>query len=154
MKHKPLKIGLYIWLSLVCIFAILSPNKVGMLDETTKNMYFHVPMSITATVAFLTSMVFSVRYLRRKDLDDDIKAESAASLGLLFNILAMATGSIWAKFMWGAYWHWDPRQSTIFVLLLIYAAYFALRSAVEIPEKRASLAAVYNIFAFPSVIFL
>ncbi|NTW49666.1 MAG: cytochrome c biogenesis protein CcsA [Chlorobiales bacterium] len=154
MKHKPLKIGLYLWLSLVSIAAILSPNKVGMLDETTKNMYFHVPMSITATIAFLTSMIFSVRYLRRKNLDDDTRAESAASLGLLFNILATVTGSVWAKFMWGAFWHWDPRQTTIFVLLLIYSAYFALRSAVEIPEKRASLSAVYNIFAFPSVIFL
>lgn len=154
MKYKPLKIGLYIWLSLVCIAAILSPNRVGMLDDTTKNIYFHVPMSITATIAFLTSMVFSVKYLRGKNLDNDIKAESAASLGLLFNIMAMTTGSLWAKFMWGSFWNWDPRQTTIFVLMLIYAAYFALRSAVEIPEKRANLAAVYNIFAFPSVIFL
>ncbi|ACF13714.1 cytochrome c assembly protein [Chloroherpeton thalassium ATCC 35110] len=154
VKQLPLKIGIYIWLSLVIVFAILSPNKVGMLDETTKNMYFHVPMSIAATLAFFSSMWFGFRYLRHKNLEDDLKAEAASGLGFLFNILAMATGAIWAKFMWGAYWHWDPRQTTIFLLFLIYSAYFALRSAVEVPEKRASLSSVYSIFAFPPVIFL
>ncbi len=125
-----------------------------MLEETTKNMYFHVPMAIAATVAFFSAMWHSIQYLRAKDELQDFKAVSSAELGFVFNILAMVTGAFWAKFMWGEYWHWDPRQTTIFLLFLIYAAYFALRSAIDSPEKRGNLSAVYNIFAFPAVIFL
>jgi heme exporter protein C len=65
----------------------------------------------------------------------------------MFCLLATVTGAIWAKFSWGTYWNWDPRQTSIFVLLLIYGAYFALRSAVENEEKRAALSAVYAIIA-------
>jgi heme exporter protein C len=64
------------------------------------------------------------------------------------------TGSIFAKIMWGSYWNWDPRETSITFLLLIYAAYFALRGAVADPERRASLAAVYAILAFVTVPFL
>lgn len=148
------KLLIYIWITLVIIIAILSPNTIGMLDETTKNMYFHVPMAITATVAFFSALWHSLQYLRSKAIEYDLKALSSAELGFVFNILAMLTGAFWAKFMWGEYWHWDPRETTIFLLFLIYAAYFALRSAIESPEKRGNLSAVYNIFAFPSVIFL
>jgi heme exporter protein C len=65
----------------------------------------------------------------------------------MFCFLATVTGAIWAKFSWGTYWNWDPRQTSIFVLLLIYGAYFALRSAIEVEEKRATLAAAYSIIA-------
>jgi len=64
------------------------------------------------------------------------------------------TGAIFAKIMWGAYWNWDPRQTSITFLLLIYAAYFALRAAVQDPERRATLSAVYAILAFVTVPFL
>ncbi len=154
MTAKLFQFGLYAWFCAVIGFAILSPNKVGMLNETTKNMYFHVPMSITAVVAFLTSVWFSVKYLRGKNLDDDLNAEAASGLGFMFNLLAMITGAIWAKVTWGAFWHWDPRQTTIFLVFLIYAAYFALRSAIPAAEKRAALASVYSIFSFPALIFL
>lgn len=148
------KWGLYFWLTTVMTFALLSPQRVAMLGETTKNMYFHVSMSFTATIAFLASMWFSIQLLRTKNLDLDLKAEAAAGLGLLFNVLAMITGAIWARFTWGQFWNWDPKQTSIFILLLVYLTYFVLRSAIESSEKRARLAAVYNIFAFPSVIFL
>ena len=63
------------------------------------------------------------------------------------------TGSIWAKMAWGSFWNWDPRETSIFILLLIYAAYFALRSAIEQEERRATLSAVYSILAFVTVPF-
>jgi heme exporter protein C len=153
MTSKYFQFGLFAWLCGVIVFAISSPNKVGMLSETTKNMYFHVPMSITAVIAFFTSVWFSVRYLRGKDLNDDLNAEAASGLGFMFNLLAMITGAIWAKVTWGAFWHWDPRQTTIFLVFLIYAAYFALRSSIPAEEKRAALSSVYSIFAFPALIF-
>jgi len=84
----------------------------------------------------------------------DIWSASSAQLGLIFSILATITGSIWAKQIWHSYWNWDPRETSIFVLLLIYAAYFALRSAVDVEEQKAKLSAVYAIIAFVTVPFL
>lgn len=154
MKKQVFQVGLYLWFVGVIVFAIASPNKVGMLAETTKNIYFHVPMAITAVVAFFTSVWFSVKYLKTRDLQNDMNAEAASGLGFLFNMLAMITGAIWAKVTWGAFWHWDPRQTTIFLVFLMYSAYFALRSAVDSAEKRATLSSVYSIFSFPALIFL
>lgn len=84
----------------------------------------------------------------------DTQAASAARLGFLFCILALITGTIFAKNTWGSFWNWDPRETSLFILILIYGAYFALRSAVEIGERKASLSAVYSILAFLTVPFL
>ena len=123
------------------------------LEERAKIIFFHVPMSWMTVVAFLVSMWYGIRYLRRKDMEDDFRSALSAGLGLLFCILATSTGSLWAKFNWGSFWNWDPRETSIFVLLLVYGAYFALRSAVEVEEKKASLSAVYAIIAAATVPF-
>jgi heme exporter protein C len=113
-----------------------------------------VPTAWVAVLAFLISCIASVLYLWRRDSANDARAASAAALGLLFAVLATVTGALFAKIEWGAYWNWDPRQTSITLLLLIYAAYFALRSAVADPERRATLAAAYAILAFVTVPFL
>lgn len=123
------------------------------LEEKAKIIFFHVPTSWLTVIAFFMSLIYSVKYLRKKDLNDDLKAYSAAQLGIVFCILATVTGSIWAKFSWGSFWHWDPRETSIFILLLIYGAFFALRSAIETEEKRASLSSVYLIISFLTVPF-
>src|SRR3990172_6137924 len=123
------------------------------LEEKARNIIFHVPTAWTTVVAFLTSMWFGIQYLRKRDLDDDTKSEAAAGLGLMFCILATITGALWAKFNWGSFWNWDPRETSIFVLLLIYGAYFALRSAIDSEETRARLSAVYSILAGLTVPF-
>jgi len=123
------------------------------LEEKARIIFFHVPAAWTTTLAFIMSLFFGIRYLMTKDLKYDIKSSSSAGLGLLFCIIATITGSIWAKFNWGSYWNWDPREVSIFVLLLIYGAYFALRTAVEGDEKRASLSAVYAIISGLTVPF-
>jgi heme exporter protein C len=71
----------------------------------------------------------------------------------MFCILATITGAVWAKFNWGSYWNWDPRETSIFVLLLIYGAYFALRAAIDKEELRARLSSIYSIIAFITVPF-
>ena len=124
------------------------------LEEKAKIIFFHVPTAWVAVLAFLFSTVYSIKYLRKKDIKDDRKAYAAAQLGIVFCVLATVTGAVWAKFNWGAYWSWDPRQSSIFALFLIYGAFFALRSSIESDEKRASLSAVYSIIAFVTVPFL
>jgi len=123
------------------------------LEEKARLIFFHVPTAWLSVVAFLTGMVFSIRYLRKRDPLDDLRSSAAAGLGLMFCILATMTGAIWAKFNWGSFWNWDPRETSIFVLLLIYGAYFSLRSAVENQEKRSTLSAVYSILAAITVPF-
>ncbi|MBI3260047.1 MAG: cytochrome c biogenesis protein CcsA [Ignavibacteriae bacterium] len=131
---------------------ITLPFIIG-LEERARILYFHVPMSWIAVLAYIVAMIYAGRYLARKNIRDDITSSSAAALGTLFCLLATVTGSIWAKFNWGSFWNWDPRETSIFVLLLIYAAYFALRAAVENEERRARLSAVYAILAAVTVPF-
>ncbi|NWF49353.1 MAG: cytochrome c biogenesis protein CcsA [Ignavibacteriaceae bacterium] len=123
------------------------------LEENAKIIFFHVPTAWLTVLAFLMSTIYSFKYLRKKNPDDDAKSYSAAQLGMIFCILATVTGAVWAKFAWGSFWSWDPRQTSIFALLLIYGAWFALRSAIESEEKRATLSSVYSIIAFVTVPF-
>jgi heme exporter protein C len=127
---------------------------VPSLEERIKILNLHVPMAWVSVIAFLIGMIYSVRFLKTKDFDFDDKAVVSAALGTLFAILATVTGMLWAKYNWGSYWNWDPRQTSILILILIYAAYFALRSAIDNEESKARLSSVYSIIAFVTVPFL
>ena len=123
------------------------------LEQNAKIIFFHVPTAWLTLIAFLTSTIFGFKYLRNKDLDNDAKSYAAAQIGMVFCILATITGAVWAKFAWGSFWSWDPRQTSIFALLLIYGALFALRSSIESEDKRATLSSVYSLIAFITVPF-
>jgi heme exporter protein C len=148
------KILLLILMCWVITGAFLLPPPQSQLGEVSRIFYFHVPVAWVAVLAFLVSFVFSISYLRRREMIYDIKASAAARLGLLFAILATISGSIFAKSTWGSFWNWDPRETSVFILLLIYGAYFALRSAVDQQDRRATLSGVYAIMAFLTVPFL
>jgi heme exporter protein C len=138
---------------LIAGFIIPVPDIPG-LGEKARNLYFHVPMSWTAVIAFLVSMIYSLKYLKTKDHLNDIKANSAASLGFMFCTLAFVTGAVWSRFNWGTFIKFnDPRIISILVLLLIYGAYFTLRSSVNDAEQKAKLSAVYLTIAFVTVPF-
>lgn len=126
-------------------------NFVG---ESSRIVFFHVPCSWVATLAFLLAAIYSALFLKRRRIEDDDAAAGAARLGFLFCILATVTGSIFARVMWNAYWNWDPRETSIVLLLLIYGAYLGLRGAIEEPERRATLSAAYALVAFATVPFL
>ena len=146
---------LLVWLAGTIWAAFLAVGAAaGFQGQASRILFFHVPTAWVAVLAFLVSCVASVLYLVRRDPADDARAASAAGLGLLFAVLATVTGSIFAKIEWGAYWNWDPRETSITMLLLIYAAYLALRAAIADPERRATLAAAYAILAFVTVPFL
>jgi heme exporter protein C len=117
------------------------------LEDKARNIFYHVPVAWTSVLGFLIALFYGFRFLRTNNIDNDIKSVSSAGLGMMFCILATVTGSIWAKFNWGSFWNWDPRETSIFILLLIYGAYFALRSALGSDEVRARLSAVYSILA-------
>ena len=143
-----------IWLTLVMLASFLYMPATQGLGESGRSIIYHVPAAWVAVLAYLMAMVNSLNYLRRKDLRFDRQAQINAELGTVFCVLATITGAIWSRGAWGWYWNWDPRQTSIAVLLMIYAAYFVLRGTVEDPERRANLAAVYALFAFLTVPFL
>jgi len=142
---------IFIWIAATMVVALLVAPLVPMLQETTRVLYFHIPSAWVTVLALGWSMVNSILYLLRRDLRNDDHAASAAELGLVFCIVATVTGSIWAKSMWGSWWNWDPRETSIFFVLLIYGAYLALRGSIEGDEKRARLSAIYSILAFVAV---
>lgn len=139
---------------LVIVGAFLFTPTAEGLGESTRILYFHVPCAWVAALAFLVSAMYSIIYLKKQNAIYDMWASSSAEIGMVFTVLATITGSIWAKAIWHSYWNWDPRETSIFILLLIYAAYFALRSAVDDNEQKARLSAVYSIIAFVTVPFL
>lgn len=149
-----LRVLLFVWIAGAMTVALLKAPLVPVLEETTRVLYFHIPAAWLTVVALGWSMVNSILYLAKRDLRADDHAAAAAELGLLFCIGATVSGALWAKAMWGAYWNWDPRETSIFFLLLLYTAYLALRGSIEDEEKRARLSAVYSVAAFVAVPFL
>ena len=142
------------WIAGWIVAAFLWAPLVAVLGPTTRVLYFHIPSAWVTVVALGWSMVHSVLYLRRRNLEHDRQAAAAAELGLLFCVMATVSGSLWAKAMWGSYWNWDPRETSIFFLMLVYVAYLALRGAIDESERRARLSAIYSAIAFVSVPFL
>jgi len=124
------------------------------LGDAGRIIIMHVPTAWVTSLAFAASGVFSVLYLWRRKASADAYAVAAAEVGFLFCILATVTGAIFAQIVWGVFWNWDPRETSILVLLLIYAAYFALRSAIDDENRKRRLAAAYNLFAVVTMPFL
>lgn len=147
-----LLVGLWMAGVSVATFAVIPPYQG--LGDAGRIVILHVPTAWVAVVAFTVSAVFSGLYLWRRRTSDDDRATAAAECGLLFTFLATLTGMFFSQIAWGVAWNWDPRQVTIFILLLIYAALFALRAAIDDPERRRTLAAVYALFAFVTMPFL
>jgi len=148
------RLVLFLWIAGWMVAAFVWAPLVPVLGETTRVLYFHIPAAWVTVLALAWSMGHSVLYLRRRRIEHDHQAAAAAEIGILFCVAATISGSLWAKAMWGSYWNWDPRETSIFFVLLVYAAYLALRSAIEQEERRARLSAVYSAIAFVSVPFL
>ena len=121
---------------------------IGNLYHTIRNLFFHVPMWFGQMILLLVSLIFSIRYLRSGHLVDDIKAREFARTGIIFGVLGLVTGAIWANYTWGEPWSNDPKQIAVAIALLIYLAYFVLRNSMPDMDKRARVSSVYNIFAY------
>ena len=126
---------------------------IPALHERARNVFFHVPAAWVASVAWFVAAFFALRFLRRRHPEDDIRSSSTAAVGLLFCVTATISGSIWSRFDWGSFWNWDPRQISIVVVLMIFGAYFALRSALDSSEQRARISAVYVLMMVLPVLF-
>lgn len=150
-----------LWLKIAAVLLLTYVHLAGMLadaprldilNETIRALYFHVPMWFGMVLLFLISVYYAFRYLRNPSSETDQKSVQYANVGLVFGILGMITGMIWANYTWGSFWHGDPKQKGAAIALLVYLAYFVLRGSIENQEQRARLSAVYNIFAFAAMI--
>lgn len=126
--------------------------RLPILNETIRLNYFHTPMWFGMMFQFTFSVWASVRYLRSNEIRYDDYAVESAKVGFFFGILGLCTGMAWANFTWGTFWTNDPKLNNTSIGLLIYAAYFVLRNAVNDEVQRGRLSAVYNIFSFAALI--
>ena len=149
------------WLKIVAVVLVVYVHVAGLLldvprlnilNETIRNLYFHVPMWFGMTALYAISLCHSILYLRNPTLERDHKASAFATTGIVFGLLGLGTGMLWAKFAWGAFWTGDPKLNGAAITTLVYVAYFVLRGSVDNQEQRSRLSAVYNIFAFAAMI--
>lgn len=133
---------------------LLDVPKLDILNETIRNLYFHVPMWFTMIVLFSISIFYSTRSLISKSEEDDLRAVESINVGIIFGILGIVTGAFWAKYTWGEYWSSDPKQNFAAIALLLYFAYLILRNSIDEDQKRAKISSIYNIFAFPMMVVL
>ncbi len=142
-------------MGVICMAYLWAGNLQNFMSpETARIIFWHVPMAMVSLVWFAASAWYSVRYLRRGQPFDDDRAAIAAEIGLMTTVLATLTGAIFSKMQWAGglnskwyegYWQWDPKQTAILVVILIFGAYFGLRMSVEDTERRARLSAVYSV---------
>jgi heme exporter protein C len=153
MKRYGWKIGAVAAIGYSIIAGLLGAVPgLPILNETIRNIYFHVPMWFTMMALFSVSLVYSIKFLSGFSPADDLVAEEAAKVAMVFGLCGLLTGMLWARFTWGAFWVNDTKLNGSAATMLVYAAYFILRHSVPEPQKRARLAAVYAIFSFTLMI--
>jgi heme exporter protein C len=149
------------WWKVLCVLLLLYTIIQGLtgivprqpiLNETIRNVYFHVPLWFGMMTLMTASMWFSIKYLRNGQTQDDEYAVEFANVAIFFGILGFMTGSLWGQFTWGDWLPKDPKIIAVEVGLLIYSSYFILRSSFEDEQRKARLSAIYNIFAFATFI--
>ena len=144
------------WLTAVMLAGNLAIILLVLPDEVSQGpifriIFFHVPVAWTAFLLFFAAMVSSILFLVRKDFKYDSFAAAATEVGLAFGAANLLTGMIWGRIIWGIWWTWDARLTSMLVGWIIYAGYVMLRRAIEEPTERARMSAVVSILAFADV---
>ena len=134
------------------IFLVL-PDE-AMQGAIYRIMFFHIPAGITFMIGYFTALTFSVLYLFSKDLRYDSLAASVVEVSVVFSVVNIVTGSIWARIIWGIWWTWDYRLTSALVCVLIFSAYLMLRQAIDEPTQRARLSAALSVFGCIDVVIV
>ncbi len=129
---------------------VVAPPEEFM-GDVYRVLYAHVPAGWTTFIAYTVSFVASTTYLLRSSERADRMAEASAEVGIVFNIVLLISGAIWARPTWGIWWTWDPRLTSAAIMFFMYVGYLALRAFVDEPEKRATWAAVVAILIFVNI---
>lgn len=145
------------WWKLLCVilltytvyegFLVEVPS-LPVLNETIRNLYFHVGMWFAMIAVMTGSVIYALLYLVKKDLKLGIKSTQMAHVGVLLGVLGLTTGMLWGNYTWGSPWPDDPKIHGAAVSVLIYLAYFTLQSTVSDIEKKNTIGSAYNIFAY------
>ena len=133
------------------IYARAATNLAGDEQLAQRIFYIHMGCNLGAFAGFLLSVVGSIVYLVKRDLDWDRVAQAAIEAGLVFGLGTVVTGMFWAKPTWNTYWTWDPRLTTSTITVLVYIAYLLFRNGVDNRRTRARFGSIYAILAFLSV---
>ncbi|MCX6660421.1 MAG: cytochrome c biogenesis protein [Candidatus Bathyarchaeota archaeon] len=151
MKDKPILAGLFLanLISLYMIFIWAPPER--SLGDSYRVFFIHTPAAWVSYLAFAITFLGSILYLKTEKPMWDLYASSASLLGLLFCLVTLITGSMWAKLAWGIYWNWDPRETSTLILLLVYLAYISFRMSISDKDRKARTSAVLGILAFVSI---
>ena len=129
---------------------VIAPREATM-GDVQRIFYWHVATAWVGFLAFFVTFVASVAYLRTGRRRWDIIALSSVEVGMAYSVIMTITGSIWAKPVWNTWWTWEPRLTSVTIMLLIYASYLLLRRMIDEPARQARFAAVYGIAGFVSV---
>lgn len=127
-----------------------APIEVNM-GLVQKVFYFHMSAAWVGMLAFLMAAIFSILYLVHKDLKWDILNAASVEIGLLFTVICILSGMIWARPIWNTWWTWDPRLTTVTIMAFTYIAFILLRRSMDEPSKRAQFSAIYAIIGFVTV---
>lgn len=122
------------------------------LKESIRNLFYHVPMWYVMLFSFFMSFIYSIIYLSKSTIKYDVISNEFVNTGIWFGCFGMVTGMEWASIQWGQPWSNDPKQIGAALTLLIYFAYSILRNSIKEEDKKARLAAVYNVFSFALII--
>ncbi|HEY7306024.1 MAG TPA: cytochrome c biogenesis protein [Bryobacteraceae bacterium] len=117
-------------------------------------LFFHAPAAIVGMIGYFIALTFSVLYLSSKNLRWDSLSASIVEVSLVFSVVNIVTGSIWARIIWGIWWTWDYRLTSALVCVLIFAGYVMMRRAIEEPTQRARLSAALCIFGCVDVVIV
>jgi len=155
MKHYWWKVLAIVLLVYSIIMGFLGHvPALPIVHEAIRNTYFHLPMWFAMFTLYFVSVVYSVKYLSSNKPEHDLVAVESANVGIIFCLLGLATGMIWANYTWGSAWPNDAKVNGSAIATLMYLAYLVLRNALEEEQKRGRISAIYNIFAFPIMIVL
>ena len=124
----------------------------NILIESIRNTFYHIPLWFAMFILFFAAMIHSIIFLVKKEIDYDHTSSSLIYAGILMGILGLITGSLWAKDTWGAYWTSDVKLNMSAISMMIYLAYWILRSSIEDIDKKARISAAYSIFAFFTIV--
>jgi heme exporter protein C len=156
MEQQPKALKALNWVTsamfVVALYLVLfyAPREAVM-GDVQRVFYFHVAAGWVGALAFLVTAVGGVIFLLRGDRRADRVAVASVEIGVVFTLVNIVSGSIWARPIWNTWWTWDPRLVTATVMELIYLAYLMLRQGIEDPDRRARFGAVYGILGFLSV---
>jgi heme exporter protein C len=144
--------GLFFFVNLYGIFNVL-PDEASQ-GAIYRIFFLHLPAAITCFLGFFTAMFLSIGYLSSGNLRFDAIAASINEVSLVFALINVVTGSIWARIIWGIWWTWDYRLTSMFVCLLIYSGYLLLRQGIDEPTQRARLSSALSIFGCVDIVIV